>query len=162
MVDNTVLAVKYIPLPPCVFRKYGLPAPTASNRTDQTAADGWIGKYFADRSDPGTSFLRKIGDAIDDIEVEEDGWKISVDIDKFNKKMNLTEVIQDQNTVLSVEEETRKREERVEELKQKFLKDQEERREALKLKFIKAKVDRFRRKMNRIKLERDSSFSAEA
>ena len=86
------------------FRKYGYPAGSsdgypaapsdvASNKTDTdlTGADPWYAPYLSSRADTGSTLMRRLGEAVDQVDVDDEGWSVSIDVDSLMKRLNLTD-----------------------------------------------------------------------
>ena len=115
----------------------------------ETGLEPWLSS-LTDRSDETSMLMRKFGTAVDEVEVDEDGWKVSLDLEKLQNLTSLSsDTISDQfsnpkQIIFSRSLETP-------EFHNVPLKSVEERTDELRVQFLKDKVRRFRDKMELLK-----------
>lgn len=115
----------------------------------ETGLEPWLSS-LTDRSDETSMLMRKFGTAVDEVEVDEDGWQVSLDLEKLQNLTSLSsDTISDQfsnpkQIIFSRSLETP-------EFHNVPLKSVEERTDELRVQFLKDKVRRFRDKMELLK-----------
>lgn len=124
----------------------------------ETGLEPWLSS-LTDRSDETSMLMRKFGTAVDEVEVDEDGWQVSLDLEKLQNLTSLSSdttfsdssesLISDQfsnpkQIIFSRSLETP-------EFHNVPLKSVEERTDELRVQFLKDKVRRFRDKMELLK-----------
>ena len=129
-----------------------------SDDYDGTGMNPWLSS-LTDRSDETSMLMRRFGSAVDEVEVDEDGWKVSLDLEKLQNLTSLSSdttfsdssesLISDQYSnpeqiILSRSLETP-------EFYNVPLKSVEERTDELRVQILKDKVRRFRDKMEQLK-----------